>query len=356
MALKLLKRGKVYYVRGTVCGVHVYTTTKLTSRNLAEAARVKLESRLMHEAVFGAGHSITFADAAELYRANGGSARFLDRLCARFERIRLSDIRQTHLDQAARELYPTATPETRNRQVYTPFIAVWNYAARSELVITRTWSRPRKQKGTNVQRRELRAGTSYVPYDRATKFVAEMSPAPAMVMTALFFTGMRPIELYALQAEDVNIAGRWITVRTSKTGEPRGVPLHEFLVPMMTELVAEGGFVFKTHKGRPYPPLDEKGGRIKSAINGARRRSKITDISPYTARHTVSTQLVMNGVHPHIKDQILGHAADSMSRHYTSVPQQPLIDAINTITVPEGWPRWESHLEARKRFVKWGKS
>jgi hypothetical protein len=36
-----------------------------------------------------------------------------------------------------------------------------------------------------------------------------------------------------------------------------------------------------------------------------------------------STQLVVEGVHPHKKDQILGHAADDMSRHYTHVPQAP---------------------------------
>ena len=61
------------------------------------------------------------------------------------------------------------------------------------------------------------------------------------------------------------------------------------------------------------------------------------DVSPYTARHTVSTGLVVAGVHPHIKDQILGHAADDMSRHYTNVPQAPLIEAINKLPVPAAW-------------------
>ena len=60
-------------------------------------------------------------------------------------------------------------------------------------------------------------------------------------------------------------------------------------------------------------------------------------MAPYTARHTVSTQLVVEGVHPHKKDQILGHAADDMSRHYTHVPQAPLIEAINKLpTIQDG--------------------
>jgi integrase/recombinase XerD len=63
----------------------------------------------------------------------------------------------------------------------------------------------------------------------------------------------------------------------------------------------------------------------------------VDDVSPYTARHTVSTQLVMAGVHSHVKDQILGHAADDMSRRYTNIPQAPLIKAINKLPVIDAW-------------------
>jgi integrase/recombinase XerD len=54
-------------------------------------------------------------------------------------------------------------------------------------------------------------------------------------------------------------------------------------------------------------------------------------------RHTVSTRLVVNGIHPHTKDQILGHAVDDMSRNYTDVPRKELIKAIDTLPV---FPEW----------------
>jgi hypothetical protein len=76
---------------------------------------------------------------------------------------------------------------------------------------------------------------------------------------------------------------------------------------------------------------------MKTAIKGARMRTGITDVSPYTARHTVSTQLVVNKIHPYVKDQILGHAVDDMSRRYTHVPQAPMLDAINTLPVIPAW-------------------
>ena len=150
---------------------------------------------------------------------------------------------------------------------------------------------------------------------------------------------MRPIELFTLEDDQVAINNRCITLDASKSGEAREIPMHEFLVPLFTGLCRRGGFLFRTPRGQPYEPKDDGGGQMKTAINGARKRSGINDISPYTGRHTVSTQLVINGVHQFIKDQILGHAkpTDDMSRHYTNVPRPELIQAINTLPVIDHW-------------------
>ncbi len=46
-----------------------------------------------------------------------------------------------------------------------------------------------------------------------------------------------------------------------------------------------------------------------------------------------------------------------MSRHYTHVPQQPLIDAINTLPVPQLWRDqewWSDPVYWSRRLVKWG--
>lgn len=352
MPLKLYKRGKVWWISGTVYGQTVRESAGTDDEKTAEAIRIKREAGLVSDHVYGPKATRTFAQAVESYLKAGGDMRFVGTpdagLLAHFYDTRLKDIQQNDLDAAARKLYPTAQPETRNRQCYTPFIAVWNHAVKNGWAELRQWSRPRKPKGTNVVRLgKRRAGTFPVEYERAAQFVAAMSPAPAMIMTTLFYTGMRPIELLALNAPDVNVPGRWITLRNTKTGEPRGVPVHEFIAPILAALLTRPGLdkeprLFRTPRGMPYPPTEDGGGGLKSAINGARRRSGIKDVAPYTARHTVSTGLVVAGVHPHIKDQILGHAADDMSRHYTNVPQAPLIEAINKLPVPDAW-----------RFVPW---
>jgi integrase len=357
MPLIIYKRGKVWWIRGTVHGQAVRESARTEQKEVAEALRIKKEAELVSDAVFGPKATRTFAQAVDSYWKAGGDKRFTgsmyedgtrDGLLDHFYDRKLRDIQQNDLDEAARELYPKASPETRNRQCYTPFVAVWNHAVRNGWADVRQWSRPKKPKGTNVFRISIRrAGTFPVEYDHAARFIASMSPAPAMVMTTLFYSGMRPIELLALGAPSVNVPGRWIALGYTKTGEPRGVPMHEFLVPIFESLLkrnslADDPRLFRTPRGEPYEVIvtDEEGkggGGLKSAINGARRRSGIKDIAPYTGRHSCSTGLVVAGVHPHIKDQILGHASDDMSRHYTNVPQPPLIEAINKLPVPDLW-------------------
>lgn len=377
MPLKLVKRkdSKAWWIRGTVHGQTVYESTGTDDEEVAEAIRIKREAGIVSDYVFGPKATRTFAQAVESYLKAGGDKRFIgaeyddgtrDGLLGHFYSTPLKDIQQNDLDDAARKLYPNAQPETRNRQCYTPFIAVWNHAVKNGWADVRNWSRPKKPKGTNVVRlAKRRAGTFPVEYEHAARFVAAMSPGPAMVMTTLFYTGMRPIELFTLEASNVNIDGRWITLLNTKTGEPRGVPMHEFLVPLFESLLKRPDLdktpeVFRTPRGEPYTEIasDEEGvggGGLKTAINGARRRSGIKDVAPYTGRHTVSTGLVIAGVHPHIKDQILGHAATDMSRHYTNVPQKPLIEAINLLPVPETWRRlhwWEDPLAWAGRLAE----
>jgi integrase/recombinase XerD len=349
MALKLFERGGVFYIRGTVRGQSVYETTGTDDKKAAEAIRIKREEKLLKESIHGRIATITFAEAASAYMDGGGSPRFLGEydeetgewsgLIGHFGKRIISTITQSDLDKAAEKLYPGTQYNTRNRQCHAPFISVYNSAVRDRAAEKRDWVRPRKPKGTTVKflAKPIRAGTKPVAYERAAKFVLAMSPAPAMLLTTMFYTGMRPIELFTLEDYEVNVANRWIALSGSKIGEPRGVPMHDVLVPMFTALCQRGGFLFRTPRGKPYEMKEDEGGQMKTAINGARKRSGITDIAPMTGRHSCSTQLVINGVHQYIKDQIMGHAVTDSSRHYTTVPQAPLLEAINTLPVIDAW-------------------
>lgn len=365
LKLVLTSRSPNWWLRGSVRGISVRETTGTPNREEAEMVLIIRSKEVLEESLFGKRANVTFDQAAESYLEAGGSSRFLDRVRMYFGNKPLRNLRQNDLDVAALTLFPRTTPATRNRQCYTPFIAVWNHAVLNDWADLRLWRRPRKQKGTTVRTPTSRSGTKPVDYERASLFVAQMAPAPAMAMTALFFTGMRPIELFTLERDDVFVSRRWIVVSNSKSGEPRGVPMHEFLVPLFESMLNRKDRhkqVFRTFRGVPYVISGVSGGQLSNGIVTARKRLADTglvldDISPYTARHSVSTQLVINGVHPYMKDQILGHAVDSMSRRYTNVPQAHLIQAINTIAVPDSWRNlwwWRDPLACSRNHIKWG--
>ena len=239
MALKLVERkdSPHLWIRGSVRGIHAYESTKTDNKEAADTIRILRERELLDESIFGKKINATFDQAAASYLESGGSTRFLPRLTEVFGSRLLRKIKQHDLDAAARNMYPDAAAETINRQCHTPFIAVWNHAVSNEWADIRKWKRPRKAKGTVVKKVKKRSGDRPVEYELAATFVSNMSPAPAMVMTALFYSGMRPIELFTLEASDVDIDRRWIALNHTKTGEPRGVPMHEFLVPLFAALV-----------------------------------------------------------------------------------------------------------------------
>nr|WP_315826080.1 tyrosine-type recombinase/integrase [Bradyrhizobium sp. SZCCHNG3015] len=353
MRLYLWQRapGTNYYIRGTDSeGREVNVSTRTANKKAAQGLLTKREGEVLQEAIHGKKAVVTWDHAVESYLKNGGSTRFLgsfnektgsyDGLMGKLTGVLLRKITQDFLNDVAKELYPNVLPETLNRQFWTPFIAIWRHAVSQDWCEPKMWIRPKtKLKGTKVVRiKPKRVGSYPVEYETAWRFVQGCGVANATIFTILFYTGLRPIELFVMNTTQVNVPGRWITIPASKIGEARGVPIHEALVPMLTDMVENRpGKLVRTWDGEPFTVYDDNGGQMKKGIAAARLRTHVFDVAPYTARHTVSTQLVVAGVHPYIKDQILGHAVTDTSRLYTAVPQAALIEAINKLPTIKEW-------------------
>lgn len=358
MALYLWQRkeGGNYYIRGTTIeGEDINETTRTNDKEAAEKLRIAREGKALSDKLNGSVKNCTFEQAALSYLKNGGEATYIGRqladgtwtgLIGYFGDRIIRDISQDDLDDAGRVLYPDCQPQTVNRQCHGPFVAIYRRAHRNKFCEARDWARPKWTGGKfgDLVKREIkrRVGSFGVKYEHAARFVLAMSPANAMVMTALFYTGMRPSELFALDTKAVNIRERYINLDwNTKTSDPRLVPIHEMLVPMLTALVKRGGILFRTPRGEPYPiPAgDEKvSGQMNTAIRGTRARTGINDIAPYTARHSVSTELNNRGVTQITKDQILGHYHNGdPSWDYTHVDIGNLCEAINRLPVIEAW-------------------
>ena len=77
MSLKIVKRGRIWYIRGSVAGQHVYESTGLGEKRAAEAKRARREAELVQRSAHGATATLTFAEAAAVYMESGGETRYL---------------------------------------------------------------------------------------------------------------------------------------------------------------------------------------------------------------------------------------------------------------------------------------
>lgn len=351
MAIKPYKRpdSEYWWVRGVHQGITIYRTTQIPHEGKKRAPPVvndyvrSAEMEIEALAKMGRDNWATFADAAEIYLRQGGSPRFLEKIVDVMGHVLIRDISQEMLYDIAEKIYPNCAPQTINRQFFTPFIAVWSANSIGQHSICP----PARWKRLAINRRGRNGHSKTVTYEQAWQILDACNSAVRQIMFFLFYTGCRPIEAILLEAEDVDIDGRWIVLRDTKTGIPRGIPIHSILLPMLAELKERGGRIFRSSKGDPWPDnrvynsegriIEQRGGQFQTMLRTVTRKTGI-HITPYMARHTVSTYLIYpGGVEKVIKDQILGHGeARDVSVDYIHLPRRALIDAIEVLPAKIG--------------------
>jgi integrase len=362
------KPGGAWYIRGTVRDQRVYETTSTTDEKAAEAIRIKREAELLDQSIFGRKAVATFEQAALSYIETGRFDRFIGEYDQRtgtwsgvlghFWGRKLLTIRQADLDRAATKLMPKAKGQSRNRNVYTPFIAVWNHAAKQDMCEPRRWTRPMT---VDVDKRR------YATLTEVAAMEAAAAPHLRPLLIFLVYTGARLTEALEMQWSDIDLEHRWCVFReTKRHNETRGVPLHARAVAALESVTLplkkrkagavyhRKGPVFLTNKGRPYIDKERRsGGQVKTAWATMCRNAGVEGLTPHSMRHTCATWLLAVGIDEHTRDTILGHTSSEMSRVYADISQQALIEAVDKL--PSG-ANDVQHLSAAwlKSLVKQG--
>ena len=142
-------KGARAYIRGNHDGQPYFESLETSDRAKAQTNFIKRSAEIIKESENSnrARGRCNFAYAVTLYFGTsdptikdptGRIARIFDKLAMRF----LDEIEQVELDKLARELRPTAGPKTLNREIYTPFIAVYNAAVEDGKAPRKQWRRP----------------------------------------------------------------------------------------------------------------------------------------------------------------------------------------------------------------------
>ena len=230
MPLKLWKRGKVYYLKGTIRGQRYYESARTSSKPHAEAQRVKREREILDAEFLGEARTTLFAQAAAVYMEKGGERRFLPPLIERWGKWRLAQITPAVVSAYATQRYPDAKASTVRRHIYVPLNAVMKCANENlsaPLVVFR---------GPKVKRKMI---TDYADDRWLEAFFAHAHFRIAATVLFLTLTAARVTEACRLEPNDVLLDGGEAILRMTKNGKPRRVPLSPVLVDALSTAIKE---------------------------------------------------------------------------------------------------------------------
>ena len=278
MPLRLVKRGSRFHIHGTHHGVTVRRSAGTGDRATAETVREKIERDIHAQVILGKPRSVPFSEAVIGYLEHGED-RFIVPVLDAFKDAGVDTLRQPDLDRAARAAYPGAAPSTLNRQFYTPFIAVMNYAARQGWCDRREWLRPKQPEGR----------TDWRTPEEMEAFL-EAAPWPLARNVIIYLASMiRASEGITLPARDCAGDGSEITLWETKGGYARRVEILTRARPLIADTVerasVDGPAIIRQADGSAYHAYDA----VNLAIRRVCDRASLPAFSLHVLRHTGAT-------------------------------------------------------------------
>lgn len=310
MSLKLIapgKRGnKFYYLRGTVGGQRVESTTGTTNKDAAEKFRAEFELKLLTQS--GKRVILTYGEASDLYLEKRDLPKWelkhYQRIKNELGETGLDDMSQADIIRVADLLYPGAPASTRNRWVIMPIAAIVHYAARNKHC---AWLRIEKFKETKPQTRAVSEGIAKriieasAQQDRKSKF-------KNLLCIWLFKHGNRITETLRVLGANIDIKGKTFQMLVSKSKIWKTFALDPEVIAALRDTFPDGlpdGHIFpwRTRWGvyKWLTPMREEMG-IK--------------FTPHMARHSVGTWYNRKGANLRATMDRLGHDDVESSMRY----------------------------------------
>jgi len=228
---------------------------------------------------------ITLHEAAKLYVQAGGEQRFLPPILGYFSvKIKLDDIDDIRIEEAASAIYPNAKPDTRRRQLYVPLRAIQNFSRGTRRTPSQDIRRTRWLTPEEAERL-LTAAAS--PQEIGLRDPQHQTLRKIAFMLG---TGVGPGETMSLTTEGWNPATReWWVPGTKTLYRARFVILPQRTIDLIGDPPL-GGRAFPAPNGQPYVMGDNRGGQMAEAFRKVREAAELgDDVVPYTLRHTWAT-------------------------------------------------------------------
>ncbi|MDQ3804540.1 MAG: site-specific integrase [Acidobacteriota bacterium] len=138
------------------------------------------------------------------------------------------------------------------------------------------------------------------------------------------------VKTFVIKGEKINVPPNWLIITKSKTGKPRVIPMSRRVRRKLEALCTDatcGKYVFTSAR---------TGGRITDIKRGwksACEAAEIDDLRFHDLRHEWSSRAADCGVPEHVRRDILGHSAGSMTGDYTHAPLEMMEEAMELVAV-----------------------
>jgi len=169
-----------------------------------------------------------------------------------------------------------------------------------------------------------------LPESVLKRLISAMEGVPKVVAVLMLETGLRKSEAFNLLWSDIDLLAGQLTVRRSKSGEFRVVPLSQALVDALKSIRTgtTGHFaVFIRENGTRLRGIDKE-------LREAGKRVGLEKVTHHVLRHTFATRLRERGVAlDRIKD-LLGHKTMAMTLRYAKATPYQLREAIDALNEP----------------------
>jgi integrase len=178
--------------------------------------------------------------------------------------------------------------------------------------------------------RENNARLRYLSLEECETLInACLVPHMRAIVTVALHTGMRLGEILDLKRPDLDFATGVLTVRDSKNGEKRHIPMDSTVVSLLSQ--------FPGMPGSDYVFPSATGGRWacnQKAFRNARARAGLVDLHFHDLRHTFASQWMMNQGDLYALKEILGHKSIAMTQRYAHLSpayKRAMVDRMEQI-------------------------
>lgn len=279
------------------------------------------------EEVKGKHQNASFADIIEDRRAVAKSLRsfrdedkHLQWWKERFKGRTAGSILANDIETAKRALSTSLTPASVNRKL-AALKSAFSLAVRNKKADSNPVKEVKLFKENNARIR-------FLTDEEETRLFSVLPKKYKSLVTVALHTGLRKTEQLSLKWTDIDFKLGQITVRESKPGKSRVIPMNETVEATLRNQ--------PRRLRNPYVFVGRKaGGRLLDLPNDWEDwllKAKIPDFRWHDLRHTFASRLVMAGVDLYIVCRLLGHQDIKMTMRYAHLAPGYMKAAVNILS------------------------